>query len=146
MNNKPAAAMTAAVWLCLALVVALAIGAPWIVEWWAALRGLPAAPKLAVLVSYYICMIPALGALVAMLKILKNIGRKHPFDKANSSYIGFISWCCIAIAAACAGGGVFYLPMFMVSACMLFLFLVVRVVRSCFITAAELQEDSDLTV
>lgn len=146
MKIKSVTALKAAILLCMVLVVALAVGAPWIIQWYAALRSINASGKYAILISYYICAVPALIALTAMFRLLQHIEGRRPFDIKNSSYLNVISWCCLAVCVICVIGGIWYPPLYMVSAAMLFLFLTVRVVYSCFIAAAVLQEDNDLTV
>ena len=39
-----------------------------------------------------------------------------------------------------------YMPLLLVSAAMLFIFLIVRVVRRCFIAATALKEENNLTI
>lgn len=146
MNLRSVTALKAAVVVCMVLAVAAAAGAPWIVGWYAGLRGISMAGQRAILISYYICTVPALSALWAMHRLLRQIGSRHPFDRKNTSYLKLISWCCLAVAIVCAVGGIWYPPLYMVCAAMIFLFLTVRVVCSCFTAAALLQEDNDLTV
>ena len=146
MNWKSVTLLKAAVIFCMFLVVALAAGAPWVVRWYADLRDIAPTEQTVIIICYYVCAVPALVALYSMLRLLIQIQRRHPFDKENPKYVSLISWCCLAVAAVCAVGGVWYPPLFFVCASMLFLFLAVRVVCSCFVAAARLQEDNDLTV
>ncbi|MBQ3417033.1 MAG: DUF2975 domain-containing protein [Ruminococcus sp.] len=146
MNWKSVTALKAAVAVCMVLVVAVAAGAPWIIGWYAEIRDILPNAQTAILICYYLCAIPALIALFYMLKLLRQIKLKRPFDKASPNYLSMISWCCLAVAGICAVGGIWYPPLFFVCASMLFLFLAVRVVCSCFVAAAKLQEENDLTV
>lgn len=146
MNSKSVTALMAAVILSMALVVAIAVGAFWIVPWYGALRSISIEGERAILISYYLCTIPALSALFSMFKLLQKIKSKHPFEQKNVTYLRVISWCCLLVAVICAVGGVWYQPLYFVCASMLFLFLVVRVVCGCFSAAFELQQDNDLTV
>lgn len=146
MKLKSATVLKVIIIICMALVVALAIGAPWIIQWYARQRYLSSDSKIAIVVCYYACTVPAMAALFSMLRILRNIGQLHPFDRSNPVYLGVISWCCLAVSVICAVGGVWYPPLFLVCGTMAFLFLTVRVVLSCFKAAALLQEDKDLTI
>lgn len=146
MKTKSVTVLTAAVVVCMVLAVIFAAGSPWLIRWYADVRGIAPPAQTAVLICYCVCTVPALIALGAMFRILRQIKRRRPFEKSNTTYLSVISWCCLAVAVACAAGGVFYPPLFLVSASMFFLFLVVRVVCSCFTAAALLQEDNDLTV
>lgn len=146
MKLKSVTALTAIVILCIVLAVALAVCAPWIVHWYAQFRAIDPPGERAILISYLVSTVPALVALAAMLRLLLRIRHTRPFDPTNPALLSVISWCCLAVAAICAVGGVWYLPLYMVTISMLFLFLAVRVVCSCFKAAAVLQEDNDLTV
>ena len=146
MKLRSVTALKIAVLISMGLAVILAVGAPWIAQWYAALRGISQDGKTAILVSYYICTVPALIALFSMLRLLRHIESRRPFDQKNTVYLNVISWCCLAVTVVCAIGGIWYPPLYMVSAAMIFLFLTVRVVCSCFNAAALLQEDNDLTV
>lgn len=146
MQLKSVTALKSAVLFCMALVIALAVGAPWIIQWYGNSRNITPEGKTAIMVSYYICAVPAVIALFAMLRLLRQIGHMRPFDRANAVYLSVVSWCCLTVASVCAIGGLWYQPLYMVCAAMVFLFLTVRVVYSCFKAAALLQEDSDLTI
>lgn len=146
MNPKSVTALMAAVILSMVLVVAIAAGAFWIVDWYGAVRDISPKGERAILFSYYLCTVPALLALFSMFKLLKKLKSTHPFEQKNITYLSVISWCCLSVAAVCAVGGIWYQPLYFVCASMLFLFLVVRVACGCFSAAFELQQDSDLTV
>ncbi len=137
---------TVAVLLCLIGVAVLAVFAKPLAEWYMAFRGLPASLATAIAAAYYGCTLPAGAALVCLLILLMNIRRHDMFSAGNSRLMAIVSWCCIVIAVICAVATYWYIPMILVSAIMLFLFLIVRVVRSCFVAATELREDQDLTI
>lgn len=146
MNLRSVAALKAAVIICIALAVSAGAVMPWAIEWYAASRDIARSGQNAIMMSYYICLVPAVTALISLLKVLGNIKRKRPFEPKNSLYLSVISVCCLAVALTCGIGGIWYPPLYFVCATMIFLFLVVRVVCSCFTAASLLQEDSDLTV
>ena len=146
MDLKPVKILKAVVVICVVLAVALAVASPRLVAMYAEFKGRTRPAQTAVLISYILSTFPALVALFSMLRILKNIGEKRPFDSSSLTYLNVISWCCVAIAAVCAVGGYWFLSLYAVSAAMMFLFLVVRVVSACFKAAAELQAENDLTI
>ena len=57
-----------------------------------------------------------------------------------------MGWCALICALVCAGGGVRYAPLFLVTAAMLFLFFVLQIVAACFRVAADLAEENRLTI
>ena len=146
MKLKSVAVLKAAVIVCAVLSIGVAVAAPWIVDWYARIRPLEPIMSTTLLICYYICMIPTLIALYSMLRVLIHIQKKHPFEHVALKYLGIISWCCLAVAVVCAGGAYWYLPLAFISAAMVFLFLTVRVVNSCFLVGTMLQEENDLTV
>ncbi|MBQ5398735.1 MAG: DUF2975 domain-containing protein [Ruminococcus sp.] len=146
MEIKYTKGMTAAVAICMVIVIAAAACAPWLVSLYGDFRNIDPSGRIAILVSYYLCTAPMLTALYKMLRILRKISENRPFDYSNAKNLSVISWCCAAAGIICAAGGIFYPSLFLVCAAMTFLFLVVRVVCSCFKAAARLQEENDLTV
>ena len=146
MNNVSVLAMKAAVIVCMILVIVLAVGAPWLIGLYAGIHNINMPAQTAIMICYYICVAPVMCALIAMLKMLGKIQIKRPFDVSNISCMKVISWCCLAVAAVCGVGAGWYMPLLFVCIPMIFLFLVVRVMCTCFITASKLQEENDLTV
>lgn len=146
MKLKSVAVLKAAVIICAILAVGVAVAAPWIIKWYVGFRQIAPEGGTAILVCYYICMVPALIALYCMLRLLIHIQQKRPFARAAMTYLTVISWCCLAVALVCLGGAFRYPPLAFVSAAMAFLFLTVRVVNICFRAGAMLQEENDLTV
>lgn len=137
---------TVVVLLCLIGVAVLAVFAQPLAEWYMTFRGLPEHLATAIAAAYYGCTLPAGAALVCLLMLLMNIRRHDMFSARNSQLMAIVSWCCIAIAVICAVASYWYIPMMLVSAIMVFLFLIVRVVRGCFVAATEIREDQDLTI
>ena len=146
MNMKSVRWLKITVIFCTALLVVIAAFAPWLTEWYGQYRHMAQYVVTTLTATFYLCFVPAFIALAAMFLLVRNIEKKHPFDRRNTLYLRVISWCCLAAGVFCAGGGWWYKPILFVSASMLFLFLVVRVVCVCFTAAASLQEENDLTV
>lgn len=135
-----------AVIICIAAAVGLGIAAPWLVELFCRYRGLAQQVGRAVLITYYVCLAPALASLFCLLRLLSNISRGEMFDRKNPFYMSVTSYCCLSVAAASGVCGFWYMPLFFICAAMLFLFLIVRVVRMCFVAATEIKEENDYTV
>ena len=135
-----------AVILCMIILVGISIFAPFIADWFAEVRDIGENVKNVILTAFYICSLPALCSLICLLRILSNIWRDEPFKNENPRLMSIVSYCCLAVAAATIWAGFYYMPMFLVSAAMLFVLLIVRVVRACFISAMHIAEENSLTI
>lgn len=132
--------------LLLAALVVLLIFAPQLARLYSSFRGLNDEVCGAMLAAFYICSVPAAAALLCLLMLLRNISAGQPFSKQNGTLMAAVSWCCVAVAVVTAAAGFWYMPMLFVTAAMLFIFLIVRVVRGCFLAAAVLKEENSLTI
>lgn len=146
MKQQSAFLSSLATVLCMAALIVLCIFAVPLAKWYVGFRAMKSFLSVVIFIAFYICAVPAMLALVSLLSLLHRIHKGKPFEKRNARLLGRIAWCCLAVAIVCAVGGFFYVPFFLVTAAMLFLFLIVRVVRNCFVTAAELQEENQLTI
>ena len=146
MQNKAVKLSIAATVFFFALVIALAAAAPWLVTRYAEFRQIRPAGKTAILVAFYCCVPPVLGALCCLLRLLANIRDERVFSQKNVRLMAILSWCCAAVFAVTAACARWYPPLLFVTASMAFLFLIVRVVRNCFIAAAALKEENSLTI
>lgn len=132
--------------ICAILLTGLCAAAPTLVELYARLRGIGREASAAILTAFYICVPPAAGSIFCLLKIIDNIYKDQPFLRQNSLMMGIVSWCCLAVAVVCAAAGAWYMPLWFITLTMTVLFLIVRVVRSCFIAATGLKEENSLTI
>lgn len=130
----------------LLLLLSLCICAPTLAEFYAKLRSLPNVSRLALIWAFYLSALPTAASLISILKLLVNIRRDQPFLLENITLMSVISLCCLPVAAACGIAGIWYMPLCFITAAMLFLFLIVRVVRGCFISAFYLKEENSLTI
>ncbi|MBR4427866.1 MAG: DUF2975 domain-containing protein [Clostridia bacterium] len=142
MQNKAVKLTLAAVGLCMLAAVAGAIAMPWLVKWYISWE----TGRTAILIAYYACLPFALTALVCLWKLLQNIRAEQVFQARNSRLMAVVSWCCVGVAAATLATFRWYPPLIFVTLSMAFLFLIVRVVRNCFIAATAIKEENDLTV
>ena len=146
MKNKAVKFSLAAVVLFLIAGVGFGIAMPWITRWYATYRHLMESRRIAILVAFYGCLPFAMTALICLWRLLRNIQREKVFSEINSRLMAAVSWCCAAIAAGTLGACRWYPPLGFVTVSMAFLFLIVRVVRNCFIAAIALKEENALTI
>ncbi len=132
--------------LCMLILFSLCIAAPFLTGLYAELRALSASSQKAILWAFYLSAVPAAASLTCLLKLLINIRLDQPFLLENSMLMAVISWSCVLISAVCCIFGIWYMPLWFITAMMLFLFLIIRVVRGCFISAFYLKEENSLTI
>ena len=146
MQNKAVNFSLAAVAAFFLAAVGLAIAMPWLTEWYVRYRLIQESGRIALLVSFYGCLPFALAVLICLWRLLRNIQRERVFSEENSRLMAAVSWCCAAVAAVTLGAFRWYPPLIFITLSMAFLFLIVRVVRNCFIAAIALKEENALTI
>ena len=146
MHNKAVKLSIAATILCIILVIALSVAAPWVIGWYARIRQVRESGRIALLIAFYGCVPPALAALCVLLKLLSSVRDEKVFSQKNSRLMAVLSWCCVAVALITGAGARWYPPLLFVTASMAFLFLIVRVVRNCLIAATAIKEENSLTI
>ncbi len=142
-----------AVYACLGIVIVFCLAyavllftAPRLLDMYAAYRLLFPKVQNIVLTAYYACCIPAGCSLVCLLLLLQNVRKEQLFIRSNCRLIGLVSWCCLLVALITAVAGFWYMPLFFITVAMVFIFLILRVIRSCFQAATELKEENSLTI
>lgn len=146
MTNKAvkiSLAATAVFLLAAAVLVGLA---PWLIRQYAEFRQIPDSGRIAITAAFYGSVFPALAALCCLWLLLRNIQKDRPFLQENSRLMAVISWCCVLVALATGAAAFWYLPLVFVTVSMAFIFLIVRVVRNCFISAIVIKEENSLTI
>ena len=146
MQNKAVKLSLAAVALFFVTAVGLAIFMPWLARWYVGYRHIRESGEIAILTAFYGCLPFALTALVCLWRLLRNIRAERVFLEENSRIMASVSWCCAAVAAVTLGACRWYPPLGFVTLSMAFIFLIVRVVRNCFIAAIALKEENALTI
>ena len=146
MQNKAVKFSLAAVYFFLLASVGLAIAMPRLARWYTELRKVRDAGRIALLAAFYGCLPFALTALGCLWRLLWNIRDEKVFRPENSRLMAVVSWCCAAVAAVTLACCRWYPPLGFVTVSMAFIFLIVRVVRNCFIAAIALQEENRLTI
>lgn len=137
---------TVFVFLFALILLALLVTAPYLVSIFGVRLSWSEQNTSAIVIAFYCCALPAAVALGCLLALLYNIRADRPFSKRTGVLIGIISWCCAAVAVITFAAGFFYFPLYLVAVIMAFMFLIVRVVRMCFMRATELDEENTLTI
>ena len=133
--------------LFMALLVASAVCAPWIVKVvTSSSLSAQAAGKTLFLLTIYIGFIPAAALLVFLYILMHRIGADRVFVRENTECLRHISWCCFAGGAVCVASGFYYLPWLAVGVAAAFMGLVVRVIKNVVAKAVSLQDDADYTI
>ncbi len=146
MTNKAVKLSLVAVGIFLLAALVLAAAMPWLTDWYVRYRVIRESGRIAILTAFYGCLPFALTALVCLWRLLRNIQRERVFLEINSRYMAVVSWCCAGVAAVTLGACRWYPPLAFITVSMAFIFLIVRVVRNCFIAAIALKEENSLTI
>ena len=96
--------------------------------------------------TLYPCITIGFCAIYCLIRLLLNVIGDKPFLAVNVTYLRVIAWCCIAVAAICAAASFFFLPFIFAAIASGFVGLMLHVVKNVMHSAAELKEDSDLTI
>lgn len=146
MQNKAVKLSLCATAIFMLTAAVLIVCAPALIRWYAGFRQIPDSGRIAINAAFYGSIAPALAALCCLWLLLRNIQKERPFMKENSRLMGIISWCCAIVALVTGIAARWYLPLLFVTVSMVFIFLIVRVVRNCFISAIVIKEENSLTI
>lgn len=94
----------------------------------------------------YVIIALALACCVAVTLLLLRVRKGLVFTAKSVSYIRFISWACVFLAAIVLIGQLFHSAAYIVSLAMAFLGLCLRVVKNVIEAATEIKNENDLTV
>ena len=126
--------------------LALQFTAPFLADKLAQLNDLTVIADNSVLYTFYLCSIPAAVALFCLGRLLYNILKGHIFEVGNLKLLRALSWCCMAVAVITLAATHHFIPFFLVSVAMIFMFLIIRVVGICMRAGTELKEENNLTI
>ena len=99
-----------------------------------------------VMISFYVCCVPAWAALGSIIKLLKNIIKEKIFILQNVFCLRLLSWCCAVVALVCAAAGFYYVPMWIFALGAAFMMLILRVLKSVMAKATEIKAENELTI
>ena len=98
------------------------------------------------IVSVYLCSIPAWITLWSLRRILHRIQKGEVFTEANTKDMRRTSWCCMMVAAICLVSAIFFPTLSVIAAASAFMGLIVRIVRDAFRQAVSMKDELDFTV
>lgn len=128
------------------LLLALDLGAPWLLRWMHSLRRDAWQSTTGLLVCLYAGSIFAWGCLAELWRLLGTLRQGRVFVEENVRTMRRVSWCCVGAAAAALCAALFYLPMLVLCAAAGFMALIVRIVKNAFQQAIAMKDELDLTV
>ena len=136
--------------LVLAALVVFAFVLPRLVDYYTSLRGrsefLTQNDKIAVTIMLYLILIPAFGADISLISLLRIVNKGNVFTLPSVKLLRFISYCCFAeVLLFCAISKYFILGLVIAFAA-LFLGIVLRVVKNVIEEAVTIKEENDFTV
>ena len=129
--------------LCL---LALAITAPWITQYYVKYRNMKPVSQHSLLATFYACVPSVAYALWAMHLLLLRFIKGLVFTRGNVNLVRSVSLCCAIVAAVTLLGALDYLPFIIITALMAFLFLAVQVIANILEAATAMREENDLTI
>ena len=129
----------------MALLVAAAVYAPWLVRQTFIYTDM-IGWEMYFLITVYTGCVPAALLLISLFRLLQRIGRGEVFIQKNVNGLRRISWYCFAGAVISAVSVLYYFPWAMVAVAAAFMGLIVRVVKNVFARAVSLQDDADFTI
>lgn len=101
---------------------------------------------LCVTVTFYCGSVPAIAAIVSLLRLLYGIRGGKVFTAGNIRHLRILSWCCFIVAVICLAASYFYLPLLLITVGAAFMGLILRVIKNVFVAAYELKNENDLTI
>jgi len=98
------------------------------------------------LVTIYICSVPALIALICLDRLLVNIKKGEVFIEKNIRLLRWISWCCFAVSIILVISGFYYILFLMIAVAAAFFGLILRVVKNVIEQAMIIKNENDYTI
>jgi len=130
-----------------AMLMAVALSAPWLVRWFLDFSRADLIGKEPLfLMTIYIGSVPAAVLLFCLYRLLHGIERDQVFITVNVEYLRRISWSCFAGAIICVTSTPYYFPWVFVAVAAAFMGLIVRVIKNIIEQAVELKNESELTI
>lgn len=147
-NEKKSLQLTlGCTWVALGLCFCLGVGA--IPGWqWFLQRFRPelTAWTTSFILTTYAALLPAVTALLLLVRLLRNLRGGHIFTAGNVQLLRGISWCCALACLVCLVSAFYYLPFALVAGACGLMGLLLNAVKNCFGHAVEMKDELDLTV
>ena len=129
-----------------AVLLALILVLPRLLDWYQNLRPLNPASRAAIVTGFY-CCIPVIAlALLNLDRLLRSILNSQVFVPTNVRLIRNIRWCCLGVGLICLPASFFYPPLIFIVIIMAFLALVISVLCAVMDAAVSIREENDLTI
>lgn len=132
--------------LAMAFVVLCAVMSSHIVAWYIQAAGRSPQLQRPILLALLISVIPAMGALFLLYRLLLNIRAERVFVDENVTLLRRISWFCFLAAIIMLASARFYLVFLLVGVACAFMGLILRVVKNVFQQAVILKSENELTI
>ena len=129
-----------------ALLLALDVGAPWLLQSMHSLPALSGAGIAFLLFCIYAGSLCAWLCLWQLWRLLGTLREGRVFVKENVQRMRHVSWCCVGASLAALFASPCYPPMLVVCAAAGFRALIVRIVKNAFQQAIAMKDELDLTV
>ncbi len=100
----------------------------------------------AFILSTYFMLVPAIAALLLLLRLLKNLKDGQVFVAANVTLLRCLSWLCAAACLVCVVSLFYYLPFAVLAGAFALMALLLNAVKNCFGQAVAMKDELDYTV
>lgn len=129
----------------LVVLVAAAVGMPWIIGWYVA-RSDSGDIVVPLYIFAYALVAVGVFADIKLMSLLANIKKSDVFIGQNVTNLRVLSYCCFAVALICFAFGFLRPVVFVLSFAAAFMGLILRVVKNVIARAVELREENDGTI
>ncbi len=129
--------------MCILLGAAAAPGWKWFLR---TLRPELASDTAAFILSTYFVLVPAIAALLVLLRLLANLKADIIFTQENVVLLRCLSWLCAAACLVCVVSTFYHLTFFILAGAFALMALLLNAVKNCFGHAVEMKDELDLTV
>ncbi len=102
--------------------------------------------KLLFVLTSYVVLVPALTALLLLLRLLANLQAHQVFIPQNVLVLRRISWCCAAAFVICGLSALYYIPFAVFAGAFGLMALLLNAVKNCFGQAVSMKDELDYTV
>ncbi len=132
--------------IMIAIVIGVAFTAPFLVKGYVSYTMKDPDIIRPLIVTIYVCAVPALISMLALNKLLENIKKKEVFVQKNVKYLRMISWCSFTVSIILLVSGFYYLLFLAIAFAAAFFGLILRVVKNVIEQAVIIKNENDFTI
>lgn len=132
--------------IILFLITAIALFLPKLTSIYIDHMGRPKTVLTVTLVTCYSCYPFAVGVLLALRRLLKNIIKGEIFIQNNITQLNILFFCCLIISVITIVTGFIYMPFLIIGIAAGFFALILRVIKNVFRSAIEIKAENELTI